>query len=53
MRWTWDLQPHGGLRMIRPVIMLIGRRRERIIWTRLKRVLEAMSSPATPARLGP
>jgi hypothetical protein len=47
--WTWDLQPHGGLKLMRPMITLIGRRQERTIWTRLKRVLEAMPFSGTPA----
>jgi hypothetical protein len=41
MRWAWDLEPHGGLRLMGPMITLMGRRQERTIWVSLKRVLEA------------
>lgn len=41
MRWAWDLEPHGGLKLMGPLITLMGRRQERTIWTRTKRVLEA------------
>ncbi len=49
MRWAWDLEPHGGLKLIRPMITLIGRRQERTIWASLKRVLEAPEASVTPA----
>ena len=49
MRWTWDLEPHGGLKFMGPMITLMGRRQERTIWTDLKRVLEAPDGSATPA----
>jgi hypothetical protein len=41
MRWSWDLEPHGGLRLMSPVITSMGRRQERAIWESLKRLLEA------------
>jgi uncharacterized membrane protein len=49
MRWAWDLQPHGGLKLMGPMITLMGRRQERTIWTSLKRVLEAPEASVTPA----
>lgn len=41
MRWFWDLEPRGMLKLMTPVVALIGRRQERTIWTSLKRYLEA------------
>jgi hypothetical protein len=41
MRWEWDVRPRGVLRVLGPVIGVIGRRQERAIWTNLKRLLEA------------
>lgn len=49
LRWAWDLLPHGGLKLLRPMITLIGRRQERSIWTSLKLVMEAPPASATPA----
>ena len=40
MRWSWEVQPHGMLKLMRGMAMVIGRRQERAIWTGLKRVLE-------------
>jgi len=40
MRWSWNLQPSGALRLLTPLIVLLGRRQERDIWTSLKRCLE-------------
>ena len=41
MRWAWDMQPTGALRLLKPLIVFMGRRQERSIWTSLKRCLEA------------
>lgn len=41
MRWSWELEPQGALKLMTPLIVLIGRRQERAIWTGLKRYLEA------------
>jgi hypothetical protein len=41
MRWAWDMQPTGAMRLLKPLIILMGRRQEREIWTSLKRCLEA------------
>ncbi|MGZ6391081.1 MAG: SRPBCC family protein, partial [Ktedonobacterales bacterium] len=48
MRWSWELEPRGMLKLMTPVVVLIGRRQERTIWTGLKRCLEAQ--PATQAQ---
>ena len=40
MRWSWEIKPHGGLRLLGPLISRIGRRQEDRIWSALKRRLE-------------
>lgn len=46
MRWAWEMQPSGLMRLLKPLIILMGRRQELAIWTSLKRHLEA----ETPTR---
>ena len=41
MHWLFDLQPHGALRPLRPVMAAIGRRQERRNWAALRDYLEA------------
>jgi hypothetical protein len=41
MRWSWDVRPRGALKLLTPLVGLLGRRQERAIWSELKRVLEA------------
>jgi len=41
MRWAWTMQPTGAMRLLKPLIVVMGRRQEREIWTSLKRCLEA------------
>jgi hypothetical protein len=50
MRWSWDLQPRGLLKLVTPVVARIGRRQERAIWTGLKRVLEGQQTPFSADR---
>jgi hypothetical protein len=45
MRWSWDVQPRGLLRLMLPIVALIGRRQERTIWGNLKRLLESEVRP--------
>ena len=40
MHWSWDLEPHGLLKLVTPLIVLQGRRQEKEVWTGLKRLLE-------------
>jgi hypothetical protein len=40
MSWSWQLEPKGLLRMLRPVVDLLGRRQEKRIWTGLKGLME-------------
>lgn len=41
MRWSWEVEPRGILRVMRPLVALMGRRQEQRIWTGLKHLLEA------------
>lgn len=41
MRWSWDVRPRGALRLMAPLVGVIGRRQEQQIWGNLKRLLEA------------
>lgn len=51
MRWSWELQPHGLLRLIGPVVGHVGARQESEIWSNLKRVLEEQPVPeVVPSR---
>lgn len=43
LRWSWDVQPKGMLRLLASVLGPIGERQERRAWTALKRLLEATS----------
>ncbi len=45
MRWSWELEARGILKLMTPVVILIGRRQEQSIWTGLKRYLEAQEAP--------
>jgi uncharacterized membrane protein len=40
MRWAWDVQPHGPLKLMPPLVARMGRRQEQRIWTALKFLLE-------------
>jgi uncharacterized protein YndB with AHSA1/START domain len=50
MRWSWDLEPRGLLKLATPVVARIGARQERAIWTGLKRFLEAQEAPFSADR---
>ena len=41
MRWSWDVRPRGPLKVMTPLVGVLGRRQERAIWGELKRLLEA------------
>jgi hypothetical protein len=45
MSWSWEVSPHGPLRLLGPVVAWVGRRQEQGIWTGLKAQLEG-SGPA-------
>jgi hypothetical protein len=40
MRWTWELQTSGLLKLMAPLIVRMGQRQEKMIWTNLKDLLE-------------
>ena len=41
MRWSWDVEPRGLLKLASPIVARMGERQERTIWTGLKHYLEA------------
>lgn len=47
MSWTWDLQPHGLLVLLGPLVRHLGDRQEREVWAGLKQHLERQTPPAT------
>jgi Polyketide cyclase / dehydrase and lipid transport len=49
MRWQWNLEPRGLLKVISPLIVRMGRRQEQSIWSNLKELLEAGNSPPPAA----
>lgn len=48
MKWAWDLEPHGVMRLLAPLVRRIGDRQEREIWTGLKHFMECRTSAVTP-----
>ena len=44
MRWSWQMQPRGVLKLMTPLIARMGKRQERTIWRSLKRYLEEQES---------
>jgi deazaflavin-dependent oxidoreductase (nitroreductase family) len=51
MRWAWELQPRGVLRLLGPIVARVGARQERVVWAGLKRLLEAPGA-ANPPTVG-
>lgn len=41
MRWSWDVRPRGAMKVMAPLVGVIGRRQEQAIWGALKRLLES------------
>lgn len=41
LRWSWHLRPRGTMKFLAPVLIPVGRRQEKAIWTGLKWYLEA------------
>jgi hypothetical protein len=41
MRWEWDVRPHGPLKLMGPLVAIIGRRQERRIWGKLKQLVDS------------
>jgi len=44
MRWSGDLEPHGILKLMGPMITLMGRRQEQKIWAGLKHLVEGQGN---------
>lgn len=40
MRWVWDLEPRGVMRLLGPLVHRLGDRQERRIWSGLKEFME-------------
>jgi uncharacterized membrane protein len=40
MRWTWQVETPGAMRLAAPLVAWMGRRQERTVWSGLKRLLE-------------
>lgn len=40
MRWDWEIRPTGALRLLGPLVGVVGRRQERACWEGLKRYCE-------------
>jgi len=53
MRWAWDLEPRGLLKLMTPLIVVQGRRQEKQVWTGLKHLMESGPAPARPASQEP
>ena len=49
MRWSWELQPRGILKLMSPLVARMGRSQEQRIWTGLKRLLEEQKTPPESA----
>jgi hypothetical protein len=47
MRWSWDVQPRGLLKLAAPMVARIGARQEQAIWTNVKRLLETREATAS------
>ncbi len=47
MRWSWDIEPRGGFKLLAPIVARIGERQEAAIWASLKRYLETSEAPET------
>ena len=46
MRWAWNVQPRGVLKVMGPLVARMGRRQELTIWTGLKHLLEGQGNRA-------
>ena len=44
MRWSGEIEPHGILKLMGPLVAWMGRRQELRIWTGLKALLEGQMS---------
>lgn len=49
MRWSWQVRPKGAVKLLAPVIALMGRHQERAVWTAMKQRLDASEAATTGA----
>ena len=40
MRWSWEVRPRGAMKIFAPLLLPVGRRQEKAVWTSLKHCLE-------------
>jgi len=50
MRWRWQVETPGALRLMAPLLAWMGRRQERRVWTALKQLLEQPQARGQSAR---
>lgn len=53
LAWDWTVTLSGATRLAGPLVGLIGRRQERVIWEGLRRLLQDGTETTAPARLPP
>jgi hypothetical protein len=46
MKWLWNIEPRGFLKLLAPIVRRMGERLELATWTDLKKVMEAQSEAA-------
>jgi uncharacterized protein YndB with AHSA1/START domain len=46
MKWLWDIEPRGFIKLLGPIVRRMGERQELANWTGLKKVMEAQSQPS-------
>jgi hypothetical protein len=46
MQWLWNIETHGFMKLLGPIVRRMGERQEFDVWTGLKKVMEAQSEPA-------
>jgi len=46
LKWLWNIEPRGFLKLLGPMVRLMGERQELGIWTGLKKVMESQSQPS-------
>ncbi len=44
MRWSWELEPRGVMRLLRPLLARMGKRQEETVWAGLKQFLETWAA---------
>lgn len=48
MRWSWEVEPRGVLKLMTPLVARMGCHQEETIWTGLKHVLEEQTWAPSP-----